>query len=75
MQTDNEALSKILGPQYGIPKMAARRLEYSAIFLSAFDYEIQHIKAKNNPGDYLSRVGSGSQHNNYKYPEIIERIF
>lgn len=56
LQTDNEALAKILGPKYGIPKMAAKRLQYWSIFLSGFDYKIQHIKSKNNPADYLSRV-------------------
>lgn len=75
LQTDNEALSKILGPKYGIPKMAARRLQYWAIFLGGFDYEIQHIKSKNNPADYLSRVSTNVQPNNSKNSDILEKNF
>lgn len=75
LQTDNEALTKMLGPKYGIPKMAARRLQYWSIFLSGFDYEIQHIKSKNNPADYLSRVVTDGQDIRLKHTEIIEKGF
>lgn len=75
LQTDNEALTKILGPKYGIPKMAAKRLQYWSIFLSAFDYEIQHIKSKNNPADYLSRVATNSSDENSKSKDIVDKTF
>lgn len=55
--------------------MAARRLQYWSIFLNGFDYEIQHIKSKNNPADYLSRVVTDAQHNKLKHTEIIEKGF
>jgi hypothetical protein len=74
LQTDNEALTKILGPKYGIPKMAARRLQYWSIFLSGFNYEIQHIKSKNNPADYLSRVAINCE-NKLKNTEIIDKSY
>lgn len=74
LQTDNEALSKILGPKYGIPKMAAKRLQYWAIFLGGFDYEIQHIKSKNNPADYLPRISTKVQDNIIKILKLLTRI-
>lgn len=75
LETDNEALTKILGPKHGIPKMAARRLQYWSIFLSGFNYEIKHIKSKNNPADYLSRVVTGGQENSCEVNEIINKSF
>ncbi|XP_063532135.1 uncharacterized protein K02A2.6-like isoform X1 [Cydia strobilella] len=55
LQTDNAALVTIFGPKKGIPKMACKRLQHWAIFLSGFNYTIQHIKTDCNPADYLSR--------------------
>lgn len=55
LETDSSALVRIFGPTKGIPKMAAKRLQHYAIFLSAFNYKIKHIKTNNNPADYLSR--------------------
>ncbi|KAG6438794.1 hypothetical protein O3G_MSEX000230 [Manduca sexta] len=75
LQTDNEALARILGPKYGIPKMAARRLQYWSIFLSGFDYEIQHIKSNNNPADYLSRVVTNGHDTSLKSSDITIKHF
>lgn len=55
LETDNAALVHIFGPTKGIPKMAAKRLQHYAIFLSAFNYIIRHVKTTDNPADYLSR--------------------
>ncbi|XP_037978548.2 uncharacterized protein K02A2.6-like isoform X1 [Plutella xylostella] len=62
LETDNSALVRIFGPNKGIPKMAAKRLQHYAIFLSAFNYKIRHIKTNVNPADFLSRswVETGS---------------
>lgn len=56
LETDNSALVRIFGPTKGIPKMAAKRLQHYAIFLSAFNYKIRHIKTSLNPADFLSRT-------------------
>lgn len=56
LKTDNSALVRIFGPTKGIPKMAAKRLQHYAIFLSAFNYKIRHIKTNKNPADFLSRA-------------------
>lgn len=55
LETDNAALARIFGPNKGIPKMAVKRLQHYAIFLSAFNYKIRHIKTHLNPADFLSR--------------------
>ncbi|XP_049867459.1 uncharacterized protein K02A2.6-like isoform X1 [Pectinophora gossypiella] len=55
LETDNAALVRIFGSTKGIPKMAAKRLQHYAIFLSAFNYKIKHIKTNINPADFLSR--------------------
>lgn len=55
LETDNAALVRIFGPTKAIPKMAAKRLQHYAIFLSAFTYKIRHIPSNKNPADYLSR--------------------
>ncbi|KAG7296766.1 hypothetical protein JYU34_020702 [Plutella xylostella] len=56
LETDNAALVRIFGPTKSIPKMAAKRLQHYAIFLSAFKYKVRHIKSSVNPADYLSRT-------------------
>lgn len=55
LETDSAALVRIFGPTKSIPKMAAKRLQHYAIFLSAFNYKIKHIKTNCNPADFLSR--------------------
>lgn len=37
-----------------IPKMAARRLQHYAIFLSEFNYKVKYIKTTENSADFLS---------------------
>lgn len=56
LETDNAALVMIFGPNKCIPKMAAKRLQHYAIFLSALNYKIRHIKTNMNPADFLSRL-------------------
>ncbi|XP_048481264.1 uncharacterized protein K02A2.6-like isoform X1 [Plutella xylostella] len=56
LETDNAALVRIFGPTKSIPKMAAKRLQHYAIFLSAFNYKVRHIKTSLNPADFLSRT-------------------
>ncbi|XP_063363502.1 uncharacterized protein K02A2.6-like [Cydia amplana] len=56
LETDSAALVRIFGPTKAIPKMAAKRLQHYAIFLSAFNYKIRHIKTDKNPADFLSRT-------------------
>ncbi|XP_047986360.1 uncharacterized protein K02A2.6-like [Leguminivora glycinivorella] len=63
LETDNAALTRIFGPTKSIPKMAAKRLQHYAIFLSAFNYKIRHIKTSINPADFLSRSVSEQKDN------------
>ncbi|XP_028134201.2 uncharacterized protein K02A2.6-like [Diabrotica virgifera virgifera] len=56
LRTDQKALVALFGEHRSIPKMSANRIQRWALFLSSFDYSIEHIKGINNPvADYLSR--------------------
>lgn len=68
LETDNAALVRILDPCKAIPKMAAKRLQHYAIFLSAFNYTIKHIRTDKNPADYISR--KPDKKDNTKYPTL-----
>lgn len=70
LETDNAALVRIFGPTKGIPKMAAKRLQHYAIFLSAFQYKIKHIKTNVNPADYLSRTFTDNKEQNINLHSI-----
>lgn len=48
--------------------MAAKRLQHYAIFLSAFNYTIKHIRTDKNPADYISR--KPDKKDNTKYPTL-----
>lgn len=55
--TDHRPLITIFGEHKGIPQMAAGRLQRWALFMSGFDYQIEHIKGKiNEPANALSRL-------------------
>lgn len=57
IRTDCRALVALYGEHRSIPKMSANRLQRWAVFLSTFNYTIEHIKGKNNPvADYMSRM-------------------
>lgn len=55
--------------------MAAKRLQYWSIFLNSFDYEVQHIKSKNNPADYLSRVVTNGNESKLKNSEMLHKTY
>ena len=46
--TDHRPLLKILGPEQGIPTLAAARLQRWAIVLSAYDYDLEFTPGVNN---------------------------
>ena len=56
LQTDNMALAGIFHPEKSIPAIAAARIQRWAIFLTAFHYDIKHIKGTENYADWLSRM-------------------
>ena len=57
LETDHKPLTYIFGPKKGIPQMAANRVQRWAIFLAGYDFDISHMKGKDNgPADALSRV-------------------
>lgn len=64
LKTDNSPIFRILGPEKGIPRMAAIRLQNWAYFLSAFDYEIECIRTEQNVvADALSRLPNSVNNN------------
>lgn len=57
IQTDHKALVTIFGTKKGIPAMAAGRLQRWSVYLSSFDFVIEHISGNNNVNaDFLSRL-------------------
>lgn len=58
LRSDHKPLLAIFGEHRDIPKMSANKLMRWAIFLSSFNYRIEHIKGlKNNVvADYMSRA-------------------
>ena len=55
--TDHKPLLAILGPKKGIPSLAAARLQRWAVFLSAYQYEIQFKPTEQHANaDGLSRL-------------------
>ena len=60
LRTDNKPLSRIFGPNKGIPRMATSRLQNWAHFLSAFSYKIECIRSEENiVADAFSRLPGG----------------
>ena len=51
--TDHQPLTRIFGPKYGIPALAAARMQRWAVLLSAYDYNIQYRSSKNNANAFL----------------------
>ena len=57
LRTDHKPLEHILGANQEISKMAANRLQRWAITLSAYQYDLQYVKGKENLlADPLSRL-------------------
>lgn len=59
IRTDNKPLIATFGEHKSIPQYSANRLQRWAVFLSLFNYEIQHIKGTNNfIAEYFGRQTS-----------------
>lgn len=56
LRTDHKPLISIFGPYKGVPEVSANRLQRYAIFLSAYNYNIEYIRSADNSADYLSRA-------------------
>ncbi|CAG9116295.1 unnamed protein product [Plutella xylostella] len=57
LKTDHRPLLAIFGKKNGVPVMTASRLQRYAIFLSAYNYDIQYIAGdRNSVADYFSRM-------------------
>lgn len=56
LRTDHKPLLAIFGPYRGIPEITANRLQRYAIFLSAYNYNIEYISSADNSADFLSRA-------------------
>ena len=56
LETDHKPLTFIFGPKKGLPVMSAARVQRWAVFLTAYNFKIKHIKGKSNiVADTLSR--------------------
>lgn len=51
--TDHKPLLSIFGPKKGIPVLAASRMQRYALLLSAYKYDIQYVKSKENTSDFF----------------------
>ena len=57
IRTDHKPLIHIFDPDKKIPQMSNARIQRWALFLSAFKFDIEHIKGENNTvADALSRL-------------------
>ncbi|XP_014361064.2 uncharacterized protein K02A2.6-like [Papilio machaon] len=56
LRTDHKPLLSIFGPHKGIPEVSANRLQRYAMFLSAYNYNIEYVRSADNSADYLSRA-------------------
>lgn len=56
LRTDHKPLTIIFGKNRGIPEVSANRLQRYALFLSAYNYEIEFISSAANTADFLSRA-------------------
>uniref|UniRef100_A0A5S6R212 RNA-directed DNA polymerase n=1 Tax=Trichuris muris TaxID=70415 RepID=A0A5S6R212_TRIMR len=71
MKTDHKPLERIFGEKREVPKMATNRLRRWALILSAYNYEVRYVPAKeNSPADVLSRlpVQAGKVSNSERQP-------
>lgn len=56
LRTDHKPLTSIFGNNHGIPEVTANRLQRYAIFLSAYNYNIEYVSSAANSADFLSRA-------------------
>lgn len=56
LRTDHKPLLAIFGKKKGVPVLAANRLQRYALFLSAYNFEIEYVKSDDNVADFLSRA-------------------
>ncbi|XP_028163909.1 uncharacterized protein K02A2.6-like [Ostrinia furnacalis] len=56
LRNDHKPLISIFGPHKGIPEVSANRLQRYAMFLSAYNYNIEYVRSADNSADYLSRA-------------------
>lgn len=59
LRTDHKPLVSIFGDKYGIPVMAASRMQRWAVLLSGYDYQIEYVRSDKNAADALSRLPTG----------------
>lgn len=59
LETDHKPLTYIFGGKKGLPQMASSRVQRWGVFLSGYNFDIKHIKGKDNcMADGLSRLSS-----------------
>lgn len=56
IRTDQKSLLRIFSSDKGLPVTASGRLLRWALFMSGFDYDIQHVSSSKNKADPLSRL-------------------
>ena len=69
--TDHRPLTALFGPKNGVPALAAGRLQYWALFLSSYDYEIKFRTTKAHPNvDSLSQLPLPAKENGECLSEV-----
>lgn len=72
--TDNKPLSSIFHPSKSLPPLTATRMLHYAVFLSGFDYSIQHRKASDHVNvDYLSRFPVNNTYNELSDDSVSDK--
>jgi len=73
--TDHQLLWKILGLKEGVPPLAAARMQWWALLLSAYQYKIEFISGKSNKcADCMSRLPSFSKCDSAEKVHVIMAI-
>lgn len=55
LRTDHKPLLSIFGKEKGVPVLATNRLQRYALFLSAYNFNIEYVKSDDIVADFLSR--------------------
>lgn len=71
LRTDHKPLITIFGSKKGVPELAANRLQRYALFLTAYNFEIEYVKSESNVADFLSR--SIKNYAEIDEPDIIDQ--
>jgi hypothetical protein len=73
LRTDHKPLLSIFGSKKGVPELAANRLQRYALFLSAYNFNIEYVKSEQNVADFLSRSIRSVQQDNLELQDELDK--